>query len=120
VKELGLFTVDDLLGRTLRVTGQHSKLAITRALGDFEFGDIVTATPHITIVDLALLPPRSDVHKNVLILACDGLWDVLTDQETVDLVGHTSDMVQASVLLRDNGYIRDSTDDISVLCVGLD
>ena len=118
VQELGLLSPDDV-GQTLRVTGTHTKLAITRAFGDFEFGEIVPANPHISIVDLALLPPPSESH-NVLILACDGLWDVMSDQESVDLARTSPNVTECAVRLRDNAYVRDSTDDISVIVVHLD
>eukprot|EP00930_Biecheleria_cincta_P057658 TRINITY_DN43557_c0_g1_i1.p1 TRINITY_DN43557_c0_g1~~TRINITY_DN43557_c0_g1_i1.p1 ORF type:complete len:281 (-),score=36.80 TRINITY_DN43557_c0_g1_i1:189-1031(-) len=65
-----------------RVNGM---LAMTRALGDHILkmphlpNDVVSNVPDITSTDMT--PQDSFV-----ILACDGLWDVLDDQQAVDLV----------------------------------
>jgi len=66
------------IGRNKRVNGV---LAITRALGDhmLKENDIVSAMPHTSEIVL-------EENDNLLILACDGVWDVISDQEAVDLV----------------------------------
>jgi len=66
------------IGKNNRVNGV---LAITRALGDhmLKENDIVSAVPHTTEILL-------EQNDNLLILACDGVWDVISDQEAVDLV----------------------------------
>jgi serine/threonine protein phosphatase PrpC len=58
-----------------------------------------------------------------LILACDGLWDVLTDQDAADLLmgrylreGHFSD---AAEYLIKEAVRRGSTDNITVIVVFL-
>eukprot|EP00055_Hartaetosiga_balthica_P007506 m.25876 g.25876 ORF g.25876 m.25876 type:complete len:159 (+) comp5807_c1_seq1:805-1281(+) len=65
---------------------KSSKLAVSRAVGDVEFkvpSPIIGSTPEIN--SYKLTPEFS-----FLILACDGVWDVLSDQEAVDIVlkGH--------------------------------
>lgn len=55
-----------------------------------------------------------------MIMACDGLWDVLTDDEAVHQVishGLTSDPLAAAIHLRDFAYRNGSTDNISVVMV---
>ncbi len=117
----GEFIVDTLEGKTLRVSGEKTQLAITRALGDFEFGEIVTATPHISVVDLTSLPPPSESQSNLLVLACDGIWDVLSDEEAIQIARrHDGDLTSVAVWLRDYAYLRDSADDLTVICVNLD
>ena len=66
------------IARNKRVNGV---LAITRALGDhmLKENDVVSAVPHTSEV---LLEPSD----KLLIIACDGVWDVMSDQEAVDLV----------------------------------
>ena len=54
-----------------------------------------------------------------IILACDGLWDVCTDQEAVDLVRHIQDPVTASKALVDHALARFSTDNLSCMIVRL-
>jgi len=64
------------------------KLAPSRSLGDHFFDeqflgvDLITAEPYITETQL-------EEGDDVLILACDGVWDVLTDEEAVDIVRKT-------------------------------
>jgi len=66
----------------------NGNLALSRALGDFEFKQngtisaekqVVTADPDIIVHD-----PTDD--DEFLILACDGIWDVMTSQNTVDFI----------------------------------
>jgi len=66
-----------------RVNGM---LAMTRALGDHVLkmpilpNDVVSNVPDITSTDLS-------AQDNFVILACDGLWDIMNDQQAVELVG---------------------------------
>jgi protein phosphatase PTC1 len=69
------------IGRNKRVNGV---LAISRALGDhmLKENDVVTAIPYCLDTELT-------EDDTFLILACDGLWDVMSDQEAVDfLIAH--------------------------------
>lgn len=60
-------------------------LAISRALGDFELKEpalpqnVVSNVPDVVSVDIT----DQDL---LVIVACDGLWDVVDDQEAVDLI----------------------------------
>jgi serine/threonine protein phosphatase PrpC len=55
-------------------------LAITRSLGDHQLKPYVIATPYMQDVTISL------EDDPFLIVACDGFWDVCTDQQAVDLV----------------------------------
>ncbi|TKY88642.1 hypothetical protein EX895_002273 [Sporisorium graminicola] len=66
----------------------NGNLALSRAIGDFEFKrsfelpvekQIVTAFPEV-------LPHDVDAKDEFLVLACDGIWDCLTSQQVVDIV----------------------------------
>lgn len=65
-----------------RVNGM---LAMTRALGDMVLkmptlpNDVVSNVPDITSTDLT-------AQDQFAVLACDGLWDVMNDQQAVELV----------------------------------
>jgi serine/threonine protein phosphatase PrpC len=56
-------------------------LAVSRALGDhmLKENDVVTAVPYCQETELT-------DEDSFLVLACDGVWDVITDQEAVDFV----------------------------------
>ncbi|MFH4973923.1 hypothetical protein AB6A40_000632 [Gnathostoma spinigerum] len=66
----------------------NGNLALSRALGDFAFKkneqikaeeQIVTAYPDVTVCDL------THDHE-FIVLACDGIWDVMSNQEVIDFV----------------------------------
>lgn len=97
------------LGDIPRVEGD---LAVTRALGDWTLKKYVINDPHLQEVDL------QPGHES-LILACDGVWDVISDQEAIDLIKNIDNPQQASELLKDEALKRGSTDNISVIVVKL-
>ncbi|TGO57752.1 hypothetical protein BCON_0062g00220 [Botryotinia convoluta] len=86
-------------------------LAVTRALGDAYMKDLVTGHPYTTET---VIQPDSD---EFIILACDGLWDVCSDQEAVDLVRHQQDPVAAAKQLVEYALARFSTDNLSCMIV---
>jgi len=89
-------------------------LAVTRALGDAYMKDLVTGHPYTTET---VIQPDID---EFLILACDGLWDVCSDQEAVDLVRNVQDPQLASKMLVDHALARFSTDNLSCMMVRFD
>ncbi|KAL1592818.1 mgpp2cl-1, protein phosphatase 2C-like protein 1 [Paraconiothyrium brasiliense] len=89
-------------------------LAVTRALGDAYMKDLVTGHPYTT--ETVIQPDQDEF----LILACDGLWDVCSDQEAVDLVRGVQDPQVASKTLVDHALARFSTDNLSCMVVRFD
>ncbi|KAF2452083.1 PP2C-domain-containing protein [Karstenula rhodostoma CBS 690.94] len=89
-------------------------LAVTRALGDAYMKDLVTGHPYTT--ETVIQPDQDEF----LILACDGLWDVCSDQEAVDLVRGIHDPQAASKTLVDHALARFSTDNLSCMVVRFD
>ncbi|PSN66276.1 PP2C-domain-containing protein [Corynespora cassiicola Philippines] len=89
-------------------------LAVTRALGDAYMKDLVTGHPYTTETVI-----QAD-QDEFLILACDGLWDVCSDQEAVDLVRGIQDPQVASKTLVDHALARFSTDNLSCMIVRFD
>ncbi|KAI9790816.1 MAG: Protein phosphatase 2C 1 [Peltula sp. TS41687] len=88
-------------------------LAVTRALGDTYMKDLVTGHPYTTET---VIQPDAD---EFIILACDGLWDVCTDQEAVDLIRDMRDPQAASKALVDHALARFSTDNLSCMVIRL-
>ncbi|WXC61035.1 hypothetical protein SNK03_006924 [Fusarium graminearum] len=89
-------------------------LAVTRALGDAYMKKLVTGHPYTTET---VIQPDSD---EFIIIACDGIWDVCSDQEAVDLVRNVNDPISASKQLVDYALNRFSTDNLSCMVVRLD
>ncbi|KAK3322197.1 phosphatase 2C-like domain-containing protein [Apodospora peruviana] len=86
-------------------------LAVTRALGDTYMKDLVTGHPYTTET---VIQPELD---EFIIIACDGLWDVCSDQDAVDLVRNVQDPVAAAKLLVDHALARFSTDNLSCMII---
>lgn len=89
-------------------------LAVTRALGDAYLKDLVTGHPYTTET---VVQPAVD---EFIIMACDGLWDVCSDQEAVDLIRNVQDAQEASKILVDHALARFSTDNLSCMVIRFD
>jgi len=98
-------------GREARVNGM---IAITRALGDKELGDALTCEPDVSPVPFEI---GSD---DVLVLACDGLWDQVSDDVVQSIVLSETDPLKAAEALRNLAYNKGSTDNISVMVIRSD
>jgi serine/threonine protein phosphatase PrpC len=92
-------------------------LAISRSLGDFESQPFITCEPFVAKRTL-------NFRDAFVILGCDGIWDVLTDQEVVNLVmDEMSKQIKfdemfafhVAAKIRDTAYLAGSTDNISVI-----
>ena len=67
----------------------NGNLALSRAIGDFEFKSNTKLGPHeqvVTCVPDIIKHNLNYDEDEFVILACDGIWDCLTSQECVDLV----------------------------------
>jgi len=94
-----------------RVNGQ---IAITRSLGDHLMKDFIIGDPYLSHQDLI----DKDTH---LIVACDGLWDVVEDQAACEFLAQypnaSADELSKRLLVK---ALQDgSTDNLSVCVVKL-
>ncbi|KAG0203559.1 Protein phosphatase 2C 1 [Mortierella sp. GBA30] len=87
-------------------------LAVTRALGDSSMKEFIIGAPYTTRTEIGTDNPY-------LILACDGLWDVCSDQEAVELIKDVVCPSKASQILLEHALQKFSTDNISVMVVRL-
>ena len=71
------------------------------------------------IHSFALFVPRQSRQDTHLLLACDGVWDVLTEAEAIACLRSESDIHRAAARLRDLAFCRNSDDNISVVVVSL-
>lgn len=69
IEKLGGIVLD--WGNCCRVNGS---LAVSRAIGDKAFKPYVSAEPDIECIDL-------DGEEDFIVLGCDGLWDMLTEDD---------------------------------------
>ncbi|GMN45340.1 hypothetical protein TIFTF001_014524 [Ficus carica] len=99
--------VSNMPGDVPRVNGQ---LAVSRAFGDKSLKSHLRSDPDIQHSNVV---PNTDI----LILASDGLWKVMTNQEAVDIARRTKDPLKAAKQLTAEAVKRESKDDISCIVV---
>jgi serine/threonine protein phosphatase PrpC len=90
----------------------NGNLAVARSVGDYYMEPFINAEPY---VDEYVLQPDDEL----LVLACDGAWDVLDDQHVIDLARSEPDPFRAAAKIRDFAYLNDSDDNISVVVIKL-
>jgi Leucine-rich repeat (LRR) protein/serine/threonine protein phosphatase PrpC len=103
------------LGGYVSYTGRIlDDILVARSLGDAQNQPFVTSEPYVAHFDL------SDKDEFV-ILGCDGIWDVISDDQAVALVKEygARSFAMAAVALRDCAYSAGSTDNLSVLIINL-
>ena len=84
-------------------------LGVARALGDPMLQPMVTCMPDV-------FDFKVDEHE-VMILACDGLWDVVEDDEAMAVCYASENAGEAALRLRNLAFARNSDDNVSVLVV---
>jgi protein phosphatase PTC1 len=88
----------------------NAVLAVSRALGDHALKKFVISEPNFWEGELG--PTDS-----FLLIACDGLWDVVQDQEAIDLVTNNVSAKEMADTLVNEALKKGSTDNISVMAV---
>ncbi|KNA09893.1 hypothetical protein SOVF_149380 [Spinacia oleracea] len=94
-------------GDVARVDGQ---LAVARAFGDKTMKDHLSSEPHVTVEMI-------NDDTEFAILASDGIWHVMNNQEAVDCIKNVKEAREAAKALIEEALKRNSTDDISVIVV---
>jgi len=87
-------------------------LAVTRSLGDSSMKEFVVGAPYTTETVLS-------EDDEMLILACDGIWDVLDDQAACELVRAIGDPQEAAKTLVQEATHRYTNDNITVMVIRL-
>ncbi len=87
-------------------------MAVTRAIGDRRLKQYVSAVPEISMRQL-------QAEDEFLILASDGVWDVLSNQEACDLVKSCRNVQEGAKMLTEQAYNRGSLDNITSLVINL-
>ncbi|CAH8326671.1 unnamed protein product [Eruca vesicaria subsp. sativa] len=101
--------VSNMPGDVPRVNGQ---LAVSRAFGDKSLKTHLRSDPDVKDSSI-------DAHTDVLVLASDGLWKVMANQEAIDIARRIKDPLKAAKELTTEALRRDSKDDISCIVVRL-
>mmetsp|Transcript_18693 Transcript_18693/g.30723 ORF Transcript_18693/g.30723 Transcript_18693/m.30723 type:complete len:260 (+) Transcript_18693:235-1014(+) len=102
-RDTGAFVVNS------RVNGV---LSVTRAFGDHAMKNAVVAEPFLSEEVI-----QQD--DQFVILACDGVWDVLSDQQAVDFVKNEYDAKKMAEMLVKHALAQGSTDNVTVMVLRL-
>ncbi|XP_064621319.1 protein phosphatase 1B-like [Lineus longissimus] len=111
-------------GGSVMIQRVNGSLAVSRALGDFEYKNaskmgpteqLVSPEPEITI------KTRSAEQDEFVVLACDGIWDVMSNQELCDLITSrlmvTDDLKDVCNQVVDTCLHKGSRDNMSIVLV---
>ncbi|OVA14559.1 Protein phosphatase 2C (PP2C)-like domain [Macleaya cordata] len=90
----------------------QGSLAVSRAIGDLHLKEWIISEPEIEKLQLS-----SDCE--FLVIASDGLWDKVTNQEAVDLILREKGSTESCKKLINISSSRGSKDDITVMVVHL-
>ncbi|KAK2968427.1 hypothetical protein RJ640_004433 [Escallonia rubra] len=99
--------VSNFPGDVPRVDGQ---LAVARAFGDKSLKEHLSSEPDVTVETIT-------DDTEFIILASDGIWKVMSNQEAVDCIKHIKDARAAAKHLNEEAITRKSGDDISSVVV---
>lgn len=85
-------------------------LAVARAFGNLAYKDLIIANPQIVEYDF--------LGDDILILACDGLWDVMQNQEATNFASKYSKMQEASeALVKEAIETRHTNDNVTIITI---
>lgn len=104
--------VEDAGGVVTESKRVNGTLALSRAIGDCDMQPPLTFEPVVTTTHLSAT-------DRFIIIACDGLWDVVSNEKAIQLIEKCATAKEAAVLLRDFAYTLGSSDNISVIVVKL-
>lgn len=94
-------------------------LALSRAMGDQCLKDMVLGEPYIREIVLEL-DKEDSTRKTFIILACDGLWDVMTDHEaTMRVASWEGDPEKVADDLVAEALRRGTSDNLTVVVAWL-
>jgi len=114
-------------GGTVMIQRVNGSLAVSRALGDYEYKQVegkgpceqlVSPEPEVSIID------RDREGDQFVVLACDGIWDVMSNEELADFVHSrmrlTNDLSQVCNQVVDTCLYKGSRDNMSIILMTLD
>lgn len=85
---------------------------MSRAFGDKSLKKHLSSEPYVTVEKIS-------EDAEFVILASDGLWKVMSNQEAVDCIKDIKDARSSAKRLTEEAVNRKSSDDISVIVVKL-
>ncbi|XP_018620451.1 protein phosphatase 1A-like isoform X2 [Scleropages formosus] len=111
-------------GGSVMIQRVNGSLAVSRALGDFDYKcvhgkgpteQLVSPEPEVYEIE------RSELDDEFIVLACDGIWDVMANEELCDFVRSrlevTQDLEKVCNEIVDTCLYKGSRDNMSVVLI---
>ncbi|KAK8889754.1 hypothetical protein M9Y10_034508 [Tritrichomonas musculus] len=86
-------------------------LALSRSIGDGCLSDFISCEAYMT--------ENEYTYDQGLILACDGVWDVIDDIDAAQIFRSADNAANASNLIKQSAIDNRTTDNVAVVCVNL-
>jgi serine/threonine protein phosphatase PrpC len=87
-------------------------IAVARAFGDIILQDVLSCEPYINIINI-------DIDDRLVVIGCDGVWDVLNNDDIKIINVGEMDCAYFARLIRNLAFSLGSTDNITSLVVNL-
>ena len=98
-------------GGTVQNDRVNGTLMLSRSIGDGTLGNAVSTEAHFEKAK------RKDGMK--MIIACDGVWDVMSDQKAADILLSCNRIPEAAKAIKDESIRLDTKDNVSCIVVDL-
>lgn len=111
-------------GGSVMIHRVNGSLAVSRALGDFEYKSVEGRGPTEQLVSPApeiYVETRKPEEDQFLVLACDGIWDVMTNDDLCQFIRHqltiTDDLTKVCSAVVDHCLFKGSRDNMSIVLI---
>jgi len=110
-------------GGSVMIQRVNGSLAVSRALGDYEYKCVEGRGPCEQLVspEPEVYVHERTLHDEFVVLACDGIWDVMTNDELMEFVHSrckiTNDLVKICNEILDMCLNKGSRDNMSLIIV---
>lgn len=111
-------------GGSVMIHRVNGSLAVSRALGDFEYKSVEGRGPTEQLVSPApeiFVEQRKPEEDEFLVLACDGIWDVMSNDDLCKFISYqltvTDDLAKVSSAVVDYCLYKGSRDNMSIVLV---
>nr|SVE74103.1 EOG090X03VW [Daphnia barbata] len=111
-------------GGSVMIHRVNGSLAVSRALGDFEYKSVEGRGPTEQLVSPApeiYVETRKPEEDQFLVLACDGIWDVMTNEDLCQFIRHqltiTDELSKVCSAVVDHCLFKGSRDNMSIVLI---
>ncbi|XP_059350241.1 LOW QUALITY PROTEIN: signal recognition particle subunit SRP54-like [Daphnia carinata] len=112
-------------GGSVMIHRVNGSLAVSRALGDFEYKSVEGRGPTEQLVspepEIYVETRKPDDEDQFLVLACDGIWDVMTNEDLCHFIRYqltiTDDLSKVCAAVVDHCLFKGSRDNMSIVLI---